>query len=122
VTLRRIFEELYATAALQGEASRQLAQGAAILVRVDGQRRQVVLSRQGVPLGTIEIITFQAHGGIPDYAVGVSYLPTASGRYRVAFTWEVVPPLPTLFDLSPTNESHVTRLLREGEPLPGSLL
>lgn len=65
MSLRSRFAELYATAELQGEARAQLAGGAALLVRVGGERRQVVISRQGAPVGMVETDTFCAHGQIP---------------------------------------------------------
>jgi hypothetical protein len=119
VSLRTIFETLYAEAEAAGEASRQLAQGARVTVRVRADRRQVILSRQGAPVGLVETDTFIAYGRIPAAAEGVCYLPRA-GLYRVAYTWETPPPPLTLFDLPPADEAgtDVRRLLDEGERLP----
>lgn len=145
MSLRRIFEEMYAI--VEGatrhlpwaETSRTLGQGARVTVRASGPRRQVILARQGAPVGLVETDTFIAHGRIPDDAAGVCYPPTPAGLYRVSFTWEIATPLPTLFDLAPAADgdlpqlapaeakvpapaaSHVTQLLAEGEALPGDL-
>lgn len=106
MTLRSRFAELYATAELRGEARAQLAGGAALLVRVGGERRQVVISRQGAPVGMVETDTFVAHGNIPAAAAGVCWLPTRAGLYRVSFTWEVPAPPLTLFDLAPAGDAE----------------
>ncbi len=55
--LRRVFETLYAEALARaqperrGEAHRRLGNGATITVRAQGARRQVLLGRQGAPVG-----------------------------------------------------------------------
>lgn len=93
MSLRSIFEELYATAAARasdarpGEAFRQLGKGAAIRVRVLGRRRQVILSRKGAPVGEPEILTFRRDGAVPEYATRQDY-PGQQGMHYVALTWE----------------------------------
>lgn len=101
MSLRRLFDRLYAEAEVAGEASATLQGGAAVRVRVAGRRRQVVLSRQGAPVGAVELITFQGCGRIPDAAEGVCWLPRA-GLYRVSYTWEEAPARAALFELAPT--------------------
>lgn len=100
MSLRARFTQLYATAELQGSAVAELEGGAALRVRVAGGRRQVVISRQGAPVGLVETTTFCAHGQIPDDAEGVCWLPTVLDTYRVSFTWEVAPPPAGLFAAS----------------------
>lgn len=128
MSLRAIFAEMYAIVegATQhlpwAETSRTLGQGARVTVRASGRRRQVILARQGAPVGLVETTTFCAHGRIPDDAAGVCYLPTASGLYRVSFTWEIPAPPATLFDLPPAADAgYVRALLAEGAPLPEGL-
>jgi hypothetical protein len=137
MSLRSRFAELYATAELQGEASAELAGGAALTVTIRGGRRQVVISRTMVPVGLVETDTFMAHGHIPDDAVGVCWFWNKRHGYRVSFTWEITPPPASLFDLAPAADvvspqlasgeakapasSHVTQLLVEGERLPEGL-
>lgn len=99
MTLRRVFDDLYAAAALQGEASRQLAGGAALRVRVEGRRRQVILSQTGAPLGLVELTTFEAHGRIPEDATAVCWLPSPGGVWRVSYSWETPEVPATLWTL-----------------------
>jgi hypothetical protein len=93
MTLRTIFEELYANAAIRataerpGESFRQLGKGAAILVRAQGRKRQVILSRRGAPVGEAEIATFRRDGQIPEHAARVDY-PATRRMHFTALTWE----------------------------------
>lgn len=52
------------------------------------RRRQLIIGRQGAPPSALECQTFLGYGQVPDSAVGVCYLPTATGWYYVAYTWE----------------------------------
>jgi hypothetical protein len=94
MSLRSIFSERYAAAAaLQtaekpGEAFASLRQGATIRVRVHGRRRQVILGRQGAPVGEGEIATFRRDGRIPAEATREDYPPTTLRWFFVALTWE----------------------------------
>lgn len=98
MSLRRIFEECYAEAEKRatperfGDAYRRLAKGAEIRVRSQGRRRQVVLSRQGAPVGDVEEVIFRRDGGIPPEAERRAYA-TVSGWHYVALTWEAPPSL-----------------------------
>ncbi len=95
--LRRVFETLYAEALARaaddrrGEASRRLGNGATVAVRAQGVRRQVLLGRQGAPVGEAEVVTFRRDGGVPGDAERRDY---AAGRWHyVALTWEEGPGL-----------------------------
>jgi hypothetical protein len=94
MSLRSIFSERYAAAAaLQtaekpGEAFTQLKQGAAITVRVQGRKRQVILSRHKVFVSEAEIATFRRDGRIPPDATRADYTTRRDGRCHVALTWE----------------------------------
>lgn len=104
MSLTRIFEQLYADAAARerpdarGEAVKRLGRGAAITVRTQGRKRQVLLGRQLAPVGEAEIDTFRRDGGVPSDAERRDY---AAGRWHyVALTWDAAP---TLFDLPPAD-------------------
>lgn len=74
MTLRSTFARLY------GEAR--------IRVRILGRKRQVILGRRPpAPVGETEIVTFRAHGSIPDDAERRDYRDR-QGWHRVALTWE----------------------------------
>jgi hypothetical protein len=93
MSLRSIFSERYAEATARqrddapGEAFAQLKQGAAITVRVQGRRRQVILSRHKVFVSEAEIATFRRDGRIPPDATRADYT-SRDGRCHVALTWE----------------------------------
>ena len=93
MSLRQIFQELYAAAELRaigsqrGEAARELAGGASITVRQQERRRQVILSRQGAPVSLVEEATFCRDGQIPPDAARAEH--QRGGLCRVSFTWEL---------------------------------
>ena len=94
MSLPRLFTELYAAAVTTGRpAFRRLRQGATVKVRVDGRRRQVILGRQGAPVGEAEEATFRRDGRVPDDAARVAYDPTPDRWHYVAYTWEEPPGL-----------------------------
>jgi hypothetical protein len=130
MTTRDTLRALAALAATQGEAAGDLADDISALVRIKGERHQVVF-RAPRPISIIEAIRLRVEAGVPDHAGAVRYPPTDAGVHRLSVTWEVEAPAPTIFDLpvqppapapppAPTR-GHVWQLLLDGEPLPGSL-
>jgi hypothetical protein len=131
-TTREQLRALFALAATQGEAAGDLPDGLSALVRIAGERHQVVF-RAPRPIGLVEAIRLRAEAGVPDRAAAVRYPPTAAGVHRLSVTWEAVAPAPTIFDLPPQPAApapkpkpapargRVWQLLETGEPLPGSL-
>lgn len=132
MTTRVLLHALFALAQTQGEAQGDLDDGLSVLVRVRGERHQVVF-RARRPIGIVEAISLRAAADVPDHAEAVRYPPTEAGTHRLSLTWEAEAAAPTLFDQplaavpasaapppAPTR-GHVWQLLAEGEPLPGSL-
>jgi hypothetical protein len=97
MTLRSTFTRLYAEAAARqrddapGESYAALRHGADIKVRVQGRRRQIILGRQGAPVGEGEIVTFRRDGSIPPEATRADY--QARRWHYVALSWEAAPSL-----------------------------
>jgi hypothetical protein len=94
MSLRSTFDRLYKeagarqTADRPGEAVASLRQGATIRVRVHDRRRQVILGRQGAPVGEGEVATFRRDGRVPAEATREDYAPTATRWFFVALRWE----------------------------------
>jgi hypothetical protein len=89
---------LYAEAAARqrpgvpGKAYKALKGGASIAALVLGQRRQLILGRQGAPVGETEITTFRRDGNVPESATRRDYR-TAKGWHYVALSWDAPPTL-----------------------------
>lgn len=91
-SLRELLATLQAEADAHGQSRRAvLAQGAAVLYRsrVEGatRRRQMVVSREGVAPGVVEMQTFAGYGYVPRDAVEAHYV--AGEVYYATLTWAV---------------------------------
>jgi hypothetical protein len=98
-SLPKLLADLLAQADLVGETGeKRLEKGAVLKARskvvdVEGgrqRRRQLIIGRQGVPVGVDETVTFVRDARIPPHAEGVCYFPTPHGWYFVVFTWSAV--------------------------------
>jgi hypothetical protein len=99
MTLRSVFAVLFAEAtarqreATPGTAYKALRGGADIRVlRVLGQRRQIILGRRGAPVGETEIATFRRDANVPDDATRRDYI-NRQGWHRVALSWAAPAPM-----------------------------
>jgi hypothetical protein len=97
MTLTRLFDETLARAERHAAHSPTqrgasawvpLPKGATFTVRVDATRIQVVLAREGVPIGVpTEEATFCRCFGVPTTAERCNHGCLHDGWYKVSFTW-----------------------------------